>query len=137
MSTPNRVVDLAWPGRSAHPRLAAARLPVAVAPATGVGALLALCVVARDGLADRYGDPLRSVRQHCARRPRPGAQGAKADQFREVADRRQRTATAGTQVAEMIGGVALASPPGPAGQARRVRHADHCSFEAIASGVAA
>ena len=123
--------------RSAHPRLAVARLSVAVVAATGVGALLALCIVARDGLADRGGDPRRSVRQRSAHRSRAGAQGAKADQFGEVADRLQRTATAGTQVAEVIGGVALAPHPGPAGQALGMGHADHRSFAAIASGLGA
>src|SRR5215213_8113788 len=52
-----------------------------------------------------------------ARRRWPGPQGAKADQLGEVAGRLQRSATGVTQVAQVIGGVALAPHP-----ALQVRH---------------
>jgi len=43
---------------SARPRLAVAWLSVALVPAIGVGRALAVCIVARDGLADLRGDSL-------------------------------------------------------------------------------
>jgi hypothetical protein len=94
---------------------------------TGVGPPRALCIVTRDGLPDLGGDPLRSVRQRPARRPRPGSQAAKTDQLGQIAHRFQGTATARTQIAQVIGGVALAPHPSPAGQALGVSHADHRS----------
>jgi hypothetical protein len=91
-------------------------------PANGLSAPLAFCIMARDGLANLSGDPLRSVRSSPARRPRPGPQRPQPDQLGKVVDRLHWPATAGTEIAEVIGRVALAPHPGPAGHAPRVGH---------------
>jgi hypothetical protein len=60
---------------------------MSVGPASGFGTPFALCIMARDRLANDSGDPLRSVRNSRARRARPGPQGPEPDQLGKVADR--------------------------------------------------
>jgi len=73
--------------------------------------------VACDRRANLGGDLLRPVWKRPARRSRPGPQGPQPDQLGEVADRLERTATAGTEIAQVIGCVSLAPHPGPAAHA--------------------
>jgi hypothetical protein len=108
------------------------QLLMSAGPGSGFSAPLALCIMARNGLANLSGDPLRSVRSGPARRPRPGPQGPQPDQLGKVADGLQRPATAGTEIAQVIGRVALAPHPGPAGHAPRVGHARSRFRRAIA-----
>jgi hypothetical protein len=58
LTTPGFAESAGGGAVSARPRLAVAWLSVALVPTIGVGRALALCIVARDGLADLSGDPL-------------------------------------------------------------------------------